>query len=113
LVIWGLTVWLIYEAVMRIINKPSVNGLIMLITAVIGLICNLVMMSVLHERHGSTFGGHSHAHGGHGGHGGHGDHDDTHGDSHGDSHEEGHHEDHYGGPGGPEGHHEEHKDHHS
>lgn len=76
ILIWGLTLWLIYEAILRVINKPDVDGKIMLITAVFGLCCNLIMMNMLHERpegagklgHGATCGGHGPGKG-HGGHG--------------------------------------------
>ncbi|CAD8113490.1 unnamed protein product [Paramecium sonneborni] len=58
--IWGLTILLLYEATQRIINKTLVtNPLIMLITAGFGLFCNLVMAKVLHS---SPSGGHSHDH---------------------------------------------------
>ena len=50
ILIWGLTIWLLYEAVVRIITKPVVNGKEMLIIAVIGLGCNIIMMFVLHDR---------------------------------------------------------------
>ena len=43
LIIWALTVWLVVEAIQRVINPTSVDGLIMLITSVVGLACNLVM----------------------------------------------------------------------
>ena len=45
--IWGLTIWLLYEATLRIVHKNEVNGLIMLITAVIGFLFNIVMGLVL------------------------------------------------------------------
>ena len=74
-VIWGLTIWMIYEAILRVITKPKVDGKIMMITAVFGLCVNLIMMKSIHERPegAGSFGGHSHAHGGghaHGPHGG-------------------------------------------
>jgi len=50
ILIWGLTIWLIYAAVMRVIYPPQVDGKIMMITAVFGLICNLIMMGMLHDR---------------------------------------------------------------
>ena len=82
----------------------------MLITAIIGLCCNLIMMNMLHERPegAGKIGGHGHSHDGgnaHGAHGGgekheahehgtgpgqHGAHDD-------EGHEEGH--EHGDGPG--------------
>jgi zinc transporter 2 len=50
LIIWGLTVVLVYEATIRIINKSIVNQpLIMLITAGFGLFCNLVMAKILYS----------------------------------------------------------------
>ena len=36
--IWGLTIWLIYEAVIRVITQPDVDGKLMLIVAVIGFV---------------------------------------------------------------------------
>jgi zinc transporter 2 len=45
--IWGLTIWLLYEATLRIIYVHKVDGLIMLITALIGFIFNIVMGLVL------------------------------------------------------------------
>jgi len=66
-IIWGLTAALVYEAIDRIINTHEVDGLIMMITAVIGLIINLSMLKVLHSTPGGT---HSHCNHDHGhGHG--------------------------------------------
>lgn len=53
--IWGLTIALFLEAVERIIYPRDVDGKVMLITATLGLVFNLIMVKVLH---GS--GGHSH-----------------------------------------------------
>lgn len=76
ILIWGLTAWLIYAAIWRLILKPDVDGGIMLITAFVGLACNLIMMNMLHERPegAGKIGGHGHSHdgAGHGGHGAHG-----------------------------------------
>jgi zinc transporter 2 len=76
-VIWILTIWLFYVAVVRIINKPEVNGKIMLIVAVIGLVFNCIMAKMLHGGAGHSHGdgGHGHSHGDerHGGPGGHDD----------------------------------------
>jgi zinc transporter 2 len=70
LLIWGLTIWLVYEAIMKIYNKEKVDDpLIMLIVAIIGLICNIAMGHVLHSAGGHH--GHSHSHG-------HKDHHDEH-----------------------------------
>jgi len=74
ILIWGLTIWLVYEAVLRVIDPPKVDGKIMLITAVFGFICNLIMMGMLHDRPegAGKIGGHAHSHGdGHGAHGAH------------------------------------------
>lgn len=46
-IIWGLTFWLLYEASKRIIYREEVNGLIMLVTAVVGFIFNIIMGLVL------------------------------------------------------------------
>ena len=46
-IIWGLTFWLLYEATLRVIYPTPVNGLYMLITAVIGFIFNIIMGLVL------------------------------------------------------------------
>ena len=39
--IWGLTIWLIIEAINRIMNPPDVDAKIMLIISVLGLTFNL------------------------------------------------------------------------
>jgi zinc transporter 2 len=70
--IWGLTIWLVFEAVLRIVNPVPVDGFIMLITAIFGLLCNIGMFKILHT-HGH---GHSHGH----------DHGHSHGHDHGHSH---------------------------
>ena len=46
-IIWGLTIWLLYEASLRLIYRQEVNGFIMLVTAVIGFIFNIIMGLVL------------------------------------------------------------------
>ena len=65
ILIWGLTGWLVFEAVLRIIDTQEVDGWFMFGTAVFGLCCNIVMAKVLH-------GGGGHSHGGGGGHADHG-----------------------------------------
>lgn len=40
--IWGITAWLVYEAVERIINPEGINGLLMLIIAILGFLFNLL-----------------------------------------------------------------------
>lgn len=59
LLIWGLVIWLLVEAVDRTINADEVDGKIMLITAVVGLICNIVNVFTLHSCGG---GHHDHHH---------------------------------------------------
>jgi cation diffusion facilitator family transporter len=50
LVIWVLTAWLVYEGIERIQNgKIEIESDIMLIVAIVGLICNLLMGHVLHS----------------------------------------------------------------
>lgn len=66
-----LTIWLLVEATKRIFIDYIIDGEIMLITAVLSLIFNLIMMDVLHQGPG-----HDHDH----------DHGDGHGHSHGHSH---------------------------
>lgn len=58
ILIWGLTILLLYEATDRIVKKAMVTDpLVMLITAAFGLFCNIVMAKVLHS---SPSGGHDH-----------------------------------------------------
>ena len=74
--IWGLTIWLLYEATLRILAPQEVLGGTMLIVAIMGLIFNLIQMKILHsgDGHYHLGGSHDHDHDGH-------DHD--HGHSHG------------------------------
>lgn len=58
LFIWVLTGVLIYLAIQRIINKQyEINALVMLLTAAAGLIINVILGIILHQR------GHGHSHG--------------------------------------------------
>lgn len=51
--IWGLVIWLLYEATLRIITPQPVVGGIMLIVAILGLIFNIIQMKILdHHDHG-------------------------------------------------------------
>ena len=63
--IWVLTVVLCMEAVDRFLHPEPVDGQIMFITALMGLLVNLAMMRILHQDLGGGHGGHSHSHGGH------------------------------------------------
>lgn len=47
-IIWGLSIWLVYTAIIRTIFTEEVEGLTMLITAGIGLLCNIFMGKLLH-----------------------------------------------------------------
>ncbi len=46
---WGLSVWLIFEAIHRLIHPEPVEGPMVLIVASIGFLANLVMMMILHK----------------------------------------------------------------
>ena len=47
LIIWGLLIWLLSEAVKRLLNPGDVDGEIMLITAIFGLGCNILNIVIL------------------------------------------------------------------
>jgi len=61
MIIWVLTVGLVYEAILRLINPTQVDGEIMFVVAVMGLVVNISMLIIL--------GGHGHSHGPPGDHG--------------------------------------------
>jgi zinc transporter 2 len=87
--LWVLTIWLLYEATLRFYNPPEIEGTFMFITAVLGLIFNLIQMKILHSGDGHYHlggGEHNHAHD-------HGDHDHNHHD-HDHEHGHDHHHDH-------------------
>lgn len=46
-VIWALLIWLIIEAIDRLFNPSEIDGVIMLITSIIGLICNVAAFLIL------------------------------------------------------------------
>lgn len=75
--IWALTTWLFSEAIHRLIHKSPVEGSVMLITAIAGLLGNLTMGIVI---------GHSHSHEHENEH----DHDHDH--KHGHKHDHKHHD---------------------
>ncbi|GAQ91546.1 Zn2+ transporter [Klebsormidium nitens] len=96
--IWSITGIIVYEAVVRLLNKEAhVDGRLMFFTAAFGVCVNVIMMSVFEHGHA----GHSHAHGeshGHS-HGG-GGHGHSHlGGGHGHSHGGGAHGHSHGGGG--------------
>jgi len=47
LVLWTITVFLVYLATLRFFNPPEIKGDIMFATAVLGLFFNLIQMSIL------------------------------------------------------------------
>lgn len=47
LIIWGLLIWLLTEAVKRLMDPGDVDGEIMLITAIFGLGCNILNIVIL------------------------------------------------------------------
>jgi len=98
LLIWVMTGVLVNEAIHRLIDGDyEIESFVMLIVAVVGLICNIMMGQILHSAGGHH--GHSHGGGGHGhshGHSekkkdtvkknhGHSHDDDNHGHSHDDN----------------------------
>jgi zinc transporter 2 len=46
--LWGLTIWLVFEATKRIMHPTEVMGGIMLIVAIMGLIFNIIQLCILH-----------------------------------------------------------------
>lgn len=62
-IIWGLTAWLLSEAIHRIIHPSDVDGQIMVITAVAGLVGNIIMAFVLGHNHSHIGDSHHHDHG--------------------------------------------------
>jgi zinc transporter 2 len=82
--IWGLTVWLLYEATLRILEPVEVMGMTMFIVAWMGLGFNLIQMKILHSGDGHYhLGGGSHDDHDHG-------HDHAHGDDHAHNHDHAH-----------------------
>ena len=47
IIIWGLLIWLLVEAVHRLLNPKEIDGELMLITAVFGLGCNILNLLIL------------------------------------------------------------------
>jgi zinc transporter 2 len=59
MLIWGIIIYLFIEAIHRMIDPEKIDGKIMLITAVVGLVCNFISIFTLHSCGG---GGHHHHH---------------------------------------------------
>ena len=83
--IWALTIWLLYEATLRIIVTPPVDGIIMIIIAIIGFSFNVIMGIVLAKA------GVPHSHGLHSHHHDHENGEDHHHHEHEHEHGEEHH----------------------
>ncbi|OQS03978.1 Cation Diffusion Facilitator (CDF) Family [Thraustotheca clavata] len=91
MLIWLLTLGLVWAAVQRIILLtraplpgeiiPQVKGKVMFCVASLGLVVNIILMKIL--GHGHSHGGHGHSHGHNHSH----QHNHSHGHSHGESHE--------------------------
>lgn len=47
MIIWGLLIWLLIEAVHRLINPSDIDGELMLIIACFGLGCNITNLVIL------------------------------------------------------------------
>ena len=63
--IWALTIWLLYEATISIITTPQVHGLIMIIISIIGFSFNIIIGIVLAKSgvpHRHRFHNHPHEH---------------------------------------------------
>ena len=48
MIIWGLLIWLLSEAIKRLITPTEVDGEIMLFTAIFGLGCNILNIIILY-----------------------------------------------------------------
>ena len=67
--IWILTIWLVIEALDRLVHpEAEIDAHIMLTTAILALICNIIMAGILHSNpgkislHGHNCSGHHHHH---------------------------------------------------
>lgn len=49
--IWGLTIWLVYEATLRVLYPQPVVGGIMLFVSILGLLFNIIQMKILGHDH--------------------------------------------------------------
>lgn len=85
-----LTIWLLIEAMKRVFIKYDIEGDIMLITAVLSLLFNIILIRILHQGPGHDHDhDHGHSHGHDHGHS-HGKKDDGHGHSHDHGKKDGH-----------------------
>jgi len=63
LLIWVVTIFLVIEAIDRLRHPIEINGKMMLFTAVIGIIMNILLFFILGDGHDGHSHGHSHGHG--------------------------------------------------
>jgi zinc transporter 2 len=62
MMIWMITIFLVIEAISRVVNPPEkFDAKIMVITSIVGVICNIIMGCTLHDGPGNAH-GHSHSH---------------------------------------------------
>lgn len=52
--LWVLIVFLVYEAILRLISPEEVEGIIVFVVAVVGLVANVIMMKLLHPGQGGS-----------------------------------------------------------
>ena len=64
MLIWGIIIYLFIEAIHRIVDPEEIDGKVMLITACVGLVCNIISIFTLHSCGGEH--GHHHHHHHHG-----------------------------------------------
>ncbi|BDA42749.1 Metal tolerance protein 1 [Coccomyxa sp. Obi] len=62
LLTWLVTGMLLWEAVGRIVNPSPINGKLMFITAILGLVVNIVIFGILGGHHHGAFHSHDHCH---------------------------------------------------
>lgn len=66
MLIWGIIIYLFIEAIHRIVDPEEIDGKVMLITACVGLVCNIISIFTLHScggEHGHHHHHHHHHHG--------------------------------------------------
>lgn len=62
LLIWVVTILLVIEAIDRLRNPIEINGKVMLFTAIVGIIMNVLLFFILGDGHDGHGHGHSHGH---------------------------------------------------
>lgn len=59
--VWVMTLWLLIEAIERVRNPVEIDGAVMAIVALLGVVVNIIIGFVLHQPHNHSH--HSHIHG--------------------------------------------------